>query len=165
MARKQRSGLPAKVELPITPMLDMTFQLLAFFVLTFQAHSAMEGKVDFGLPPENSAPGTGQAPAQEPGLDDNTKLTIVVRSLRDGINDGNISALLIQTPEGPVAVRDLAELRQTLQQRRGDGPGGEVRIAADCRLKYGVLMDVMDVCLQSGFGNVGFTTPPDLGLN
>ena len=34
---------------PVTPMLDMAFQLLAFFVLTFQAPSA-ETHLDLDLP-------------------------------------------------------------------------------------------------------------------
>jgi biopolymer transport protein ExbD len=151
-------------------MLDMTFQLLAFFVLTFHPQSAVEGKVEFGLPADpqarNTVPEPPAVPAEpDPAPDEETRLTVVVRSLRDGVSDGNISALLVQSPEGEMAVRDLDELRRSLQQRRGDSNKGQVRIAAEGRLKYGCLMDVMDTCIQSGFANVGFTTPPDWGLN
>ncbi len=168
MARRlQRvSSGDTKVDLPITPMLDMTFQLLAFFLLSFQASSTLEGKMDFTLAAEKT-PGQQQDPGPflPPGLDDETKLTVVVRTLRDGVNDGNISALIVQTPEGPVAVRDLNELRQNLKQRLGETGKAQVQIAAESKLKYGCLMEVMDACVQSGFANVGFTAPPDLGLN
>ena len=46
---RYRAGLPEEVMFPVTPMLDMAFQLLAFFVLTFQAPSA-ETHLDLDLP-------------------------------------------------------------------------------------------------------------------
>ncbi len=33
--RKRKDETPVDVTLPITPMLDMSFQLLSFFILTF----------------------------------------------------------------------------------------------------------------------------------
>ena len=47
MKRKREPGV--EVELPITPMLDMTFQLLFFFIVTFNPQS-LEGQLDFMLP-------------------------------------------------------------------------------------------------------------------
>jgi biopolymer transport protein ExbD len=169
MVRLRHESPSGKVDLPVTPMLDMTFQLLAFFILTFQAGSVLEGKMEFGLPSEPQGPSAALVPIPsgevDPRPDDETRLTIVVRSLRDGVNDGNISALIVESPEGPVAVRDIDELRRNLKQRQVDHGKGQVRIAADCRLKYACVMDVMDACVQSGFGTVGFAVPPDLGLN
>jgi biopolymer transport protein ExbD len=169
MARLRHESPSGKVELPMTPMLDMTFQLMAFFLLTFQASSALEGKMEFGIPPEAAGRSTMMVPIPAgevcPLPDDETRLTIVVRSLRDGVNDGNISALIVQSPQGEVAVHDLNDLRQNLKQRQADAGKSQVRIAADCRLKYACVMDVMDACVQSGFANVGFAVPPDLGLN
>ena len=46
MARHYHRGKgdpPVEVTLPITPMLDMSFQLLFYFVMTFQAANALEG--------------------------------------------------------------------------------------------------------------------------
>ena len=62
MARRPRSGIGSKVDMPITPMLDMTFQLLAFFVLTFQPQSALEGKLEFSLPANPPPVGTVETP-------------------------------------------------------------------------------------------------------
>lgn len=160
--------MTSTVELPITPMLDMTFQLLAFFILTFSPMSAVEGQLQFALP----ANGGGrlerqelppEPPTNEPG-DLTAPLTVVVRTVRDGLHDGNISALSLQTLEGEIAVPNLDALRAALEAKRGES-AGQLKIAAESRLKYACLIDVMDTCLKSGFQNVGFATPPDLGAH
>jgi hypothetical protein len=48
-ARNYRPGPPDDVMFPVTPMLDMAFQLLAFFILTFKAPSA---ETHLDLPPK-----------------------------------------------------------------------------------------------------------------
>ena len=50
--RKAESG--PEVELPITPMLDMAFQLLMFFILTYRP-SMLEGHLALSLPAEADA--------------------------------------------------------------------------------------------------------------
>ena len=40
---------PVDVDLPITPMLDLAFQVLLFFILTYQP-SSLEGQVEMSLP-------------------------------------------------------------------------------------------------------------------
>ena len=42
MGRRRTRDAPIDIVLPITPMLDMSFQLLAFFVMTFKSSSASE---------------------------------------------------------------------------------------------------------------------------
>ena len=45
-------------DLPITPMLDMSFQLLAFFIMTFKV-APTEGQIMLTLPKEDGGgPGT-----------------------------------------------------------------------------------------------------------
>ncbi|MFM8325479.1 MAG: ExbD/TolR family protein, partial [Pirellulaceae bacterium] len=48
--RHRTSEKPMEIQLPITPMLDMSFQLLAFFVMTFKSASATEGQLEMFLP-------------------------------------------------------------------------------------------------------------------
>ena len=50
MVRTLSSSAGPGFELPITPMLDMAFQLLAFLIFTFQPQTLTEGKVEFTLP-------------------------------------------------------------------------------------------------------------------
>ena len=49
--RRKKPEADSKIVLPITPMLDMTFQLLFFFIINF--HPAdLEGQMDMALPSE-----------------------------------------------------------------------------------------------------------------
>ena len=66
-AVSHRPKPPAEVLFPVVPMLDMAFQLLAFFVLTFQAPSA-ETHLDLDLPATPLAlPGRrGGSPSRTP---------------------------------------------------------------------------------------------------
>ena len=52
--RKKRTGLPEDVPFPVTPFLDMAFQLLAFFILTFRPPSN-ETRLDLYLPTASAA--------------------------------------------------------------------------------------------------------------
>ena len=63
---RDKGDPPVEVTLPITPMLDMSFQLLAFFVMTFQSANALEGQIDMLLPrggtPQAKKPSTTTRP-------------------------------------------------------------------------------------------------------
>ncbi len=60
MSRKKRKVHTEEVEpdLPITPMLDMSFQLLSFFIMTFHP-TPTEGQIAMSLPPPD--PGGGSS--------------------------------------------------------------------------------------------------------
>ena len=54
--RRKRANVDyVEPDLPITPMLDMSFQLLAFFIMTFQP-SPTEGQILLTLPKEEGGP-------------------------------------------------------------------------------------------------------------
>ena len=67
--RRRPHDPPIDIVLPITPMLDMSFQLLAFFVITFRAASATEGQLDMYLPKVQ------EAKAKDPTVIDTSKET------------------------------------------------------------------------------------------
>jgi biopolymer transport protein ExbD len=56
MKARRGGGLPGKVEQNMTPMIDVVFQLLAFFVMTFKL-ATVEG--DFNIKMPISAPSAG----------------------------------------------------------------------------------------------------------
>ena len=66
MSASHRSKPPneSKVQLPITPMLDMTFQLLFFFIVNFKGMSTatIEGQMDMALPSQQSTSNPNEAP-------------------------------------------------------------------------------------------------------
>src|SRR5262249_61580962 len=49
MAGRRKAEAAPEVELPITPMLDLAFQVLLFFILTYHP-SQLEGQMDLSLP-------------------------------------------------------------------------------------------------------------------
>src|SRR6516165_3079795 len=55
LAKKSKSKLPDEIQIPITPMLDMAFQLLTFFILTYRP-APTEGQFVMNLMP--AAPAT-----------------------------------------------------------------------------------------------------------
>src|SRR4051794_32166011 len=68
-------------DLPITPMLDMTFQLLAFFIFTFHPQRS-EAKIAFGMPEEGDH-GPGIPDPRNP-LDKPVVIMVEVRATEDG---------------------------------------------------------------------------------
>jgi biopolymer transport protein ExbD len=165
--RSGQSGSGVNLNLVITPMLDMTFQLLFFFVLTFRPQSALEGRLDFSLPAVPEPRGEEVTTViSEPRLEEPPdlpqKLTVVVKTTRDGVHDGNIKELILEAEGGAQVVANVDTLRQALEARRPEPGKSQIKIAADSRLKYACIMEVMDACVRSGFTNVGFVPPPDL---
>lgn len=164
---KRRAGDPVMdVELPITPMLDMTFQLLVFFILTFRPQ-AMEGQMDFNLPAQGDykAKDISQVDPTKSDVDVElpSELTVVVKTVRDGVNDGSISSLVVRSREGEAAVANLEALRKHLEKVRKDLTNqADIKVEAESKLKYACLIEVMDMCMKAGFQKVGFAPPPDL---
>jgi biopolymer transport protein ExbD len=165
--RKPEAG--PEPTLPVTPMLDMAFQLLAFFVMTYHP-SDLEGQMDLSLPSENIT----RADKQE-NVDPNSKpdpnralelpanLTVIVRTQMDNVNNGRISALTLQDDSGPHPVDNLDTLSTELKERSKTVDNKEnIKIQADAKLKWEAVIQVMDVCQQAGFKNISFVTPSDL---
>jgi biopolymer transport protein ExbD len=155
--------VPVEVTLPITPMLDMSFQLLFYFVMTFQAANALEGQLDMYLPK------AGSPQAKKPDQVDLTKdsdadleqqadVTVVVSSQR-----GDVEGLSIRekTKNTLVEMKSLRGALAKLRSELGEGQTA-IKIEADSHLKYARLVEVMDACLGAGFKSVGFAPPPDL---
>ena len=161
--RTLRREAPLEVQLPITAMLDMSFQLLAFFVMTFQSANALEGQLDMYLP--RSGTPAAKSPDQvdlskesDVDIEKESDLTVAVTS-----QNGEIETLLIREKAGSTPVRDVKALRPALARlRAGAGNQDKITIEADGKLKYALLVDVMDACLGAGFKSVGFAPPPDL---
>jgi biopolymer transport protein ExbD len=171
-SRRHKGEDALGVVLPITPMLDMAFQLLTFFIFTYHP-SALEGQMELQLPsdpatqaqkPEDVLP---DAKADKnPNLEVPADLTVVVRTQLDGTNNGAISSLSVQDRAGSVAVRDLAELKDYLQKARENLTAKDaIKIQGDGKLKWGEIVQVMDVCRKAGFEGVSFVPPPDFGLS
>src|SRR5262245_40064433 len=124
MRRSTREG-DSKIILPITPMLDMTFQLLFFFIMNFNP-ADLEGAVEMALPSEQDKAAHKKedvnpksATDKDPVPDFPSDLTVKVRTQMDGKNDGEISAISVRNLEGKEDTVDgLPGLRRYLREKR-----------------------------------------------
>ena len=144
--RKRKEEPSVDVTLPITPMLDMSFQLLSFFVVTFRPPS-QEGQLSVDLPKVDASSKPDQ-PIDSPIKDE---YTVTVNG------DTEIRSLSLKGPavtDKPVA--DTGSLFQQLKaiaEAKGKNAGEliSITIEADDRLVYSKLIEVMDVCKKAGF--------------
>lgn len=149
--RKRNKREQGDVEMNLAAMLDMAFQLLTFFILTFKP-APTEGQLAVNLPPPRPIvapdphPEVGGAqnelapPAGEP-------LHLMVSAGSDGdVRDISIenSAII----RGPLSLGSLQAIDQKLQSIFGLQAAGydRVQIVVDGQLRYGELMKIVDVC-------------------
>lgn len=145
--RRKRRKAEGAVELNMAAMLDMAFQLLAFFVLTFRP-SPIEGQISLRMPPAQSI--TPLANAVQAGSD--TSNTDPVQGLNSLVISvipdagGGIASLAIG--EGVVAT--LSGLNDRLKAIFGDqaSPFDQVVVQVGSGLRYDALMSVVDVCTR-----------------
>lgn len=156
MGRKKKKEPPFDITLPITPMLDMSFQLLSFFMLTFKPMPT-EGQMSINLPKLDA---TDSPPPSEviPQDDKKDEYTVTVYAAQGEI--GLISF------KGPVTAgvdfgdaNKLASLLKALKDiPKPAGKGAEgvsITIESAPDLSYARLIDVMDICKRAGYESVG----------
>jgi biopolymer transport protein ExbD len=157
-ARKKKRSVaePVKADLPITPMLDMSFQLLTFFVFTFRP-TPMEGQLSLFLPKE-----AGNATSMEaPPITDEVseEFTIEVRST----NLGDIASIKMKTPAGETNLgadpKNLQSELKKIARPAGQKPP-KIKIESANELKYARIIEIMDLCIRAGFDQVGVVPIP-----
>ena len=168
--RRPTSGEQSRVEVAITPMLDMTFQLLFFFLLNYHP-SALEGQMSMALPAEKQEAKAQSAEqvnaandAEEEALP--ADLTIKVKTQNDGVNNGISTQIVLQGREGDQEVKNLDDLLAKLKEAKTNGGlqnANDIRIQPDSKLSWASVLKVMDVCAKADF-QVGFGAPPDRGV-
>ncbi len=168
---KTEPGLEVDMGKIVTPFLDVSFQLL-FFFMVFYKPSSMEGQMELSLPTQaekqakdmqdvdpNVAPDRDLDPEFPPDL------TVVVKTQHDGVNDGKISQVTVQEKSGSTDVTSLdwkKGLREHLKKVRETADNKDtIKVQADSGLKWGFVVEVMDECRKAEFRNVSFAEPPD----
>ncbi len=147
MARRRKRSGSDGVELNLAAMLDMAFQLLAFFILTFHP-APVEGQILLRMPP--AQPVTPVRDAVQAGSDaanDNPVqgLNSLVISVIPNAG-GGIGSMAI----GEAAVATLSGLNDRLKTILGDqaSPFDQVVIQVGSGLRYDALMSLVDVCTR-----------------
>jgi biopolymer transport protein ExbD len=170
--RRRTAPLASEVTLPVTPMLDMAFQLLFFFITVFNP-ADIEGQMQLSLPSRAEAGpvGAGGQENPEPPVEIQSDLTVKVRTQLDGRNDGKISAIFLSQigrKDEPITGEDaaalLANFRKTLAARRDTISNKDaIKVQGDGKLRVEGIITIMDACHKEGFTNVSFVPPEDLG--
>ena len=153
--RRRQGTDHVEPDLPITPMLDMSFQLLAFFIMTFKP-APTEGQIALALPKdESSGPTSVILP-----LDTEKPSHYVVRvTATDG---GAIENMTIAEESRLGAAKDLGtsvtayrdELKAASARVEGRSRPGKLTLELDGKLLEGNVMQLMDTGVRAGFTDI-----------
>jgi biopolymer transport protein ExbD len=131
-----------EVEIPITPMLDMAFQLLTFFILTYRP-APTEGQFSMNLLPAQSAVEIKKEQAKE---NENPSIDVSLRTLTTVLRAGG-DGLLGEVMLADKPIKDMVELKKELESFVND-PNlmfDQAIIKVDPHLRYSELIKVIDV--------------------
>jgi biopolymer transport protein ExbD len=164
LAQKKKKKQHEEITIPITPMLDMAFQLLTFFILTYHPMPS-EGQFVMNLMP--AAPATdfrAQSPADAAAT--NPDIPAALRTLPtllragEGGNLGRVSL-------GELDVQGMDALKKELKTILEDPtlPFDQALIKVDPDLRYSELMQVIDVFSALKVTKISFAelTPDEAG--
>ncbi len=144
-------------DLPITPMLDMSFQLLAFFIMTFKPADT-EGQIALTLPSEQGSPPAVIIPGM---MDPNPPKTYIVRvpATDNGqiagitlLEEGSADARGTDLGTNPLAFRD--ELKKLSQQLTAQGKTGKITLELGEKLVQGYVVQLVDIGVRTGFSDI-----------
>jgi biopolymer transport protein ExbD len=125
--RRRRIRNEEEAEINLTPMLDVVFIMLIFFIVT--ASFVKESGIDVNKPDAATA---------------------------ERKERGNILVALTETGEIWIDKRqvDVRAVRANIERLHAENPQGSVIIQADRNSKNGLLVEVMDAARQAGVFNV-----------
>jgi biopolymer transport protein ExbD len=154
--RRRRKGTDfVEPDLPITPMLDMSFQLLAFFIMTFHP-APTEGHMMLTLPKEEGG-GIGlPSPVDE---DKPTHYVVTVPATDDGKiekmtlrEEGGVDPTGKDLGADPAAY--LAELKSISARLQKEEKKGKVTLKLGDKLLHDSVVQLVDLALQAGFTDI-----------
>ncbi|MDR0994649.1 MAG: biopolymer transporter ExbD [Verrucomicrobiota bacterium] len=130
----KKAPVSENMGVPLTPMMDVVFLLLCFFV-TSQIFSQWETEIDIALPTAE----TGAMPQRLPG-------EVIINVLADG------TVVVNGQPLDDVALRGMMDRLVQLF------PGQPVLLRADQSTAYEHVVRVLDTCRQADIWNISFAT-------
>jgi biopolymer transport protein ExbD len=140
-----RRSKQTEVEVQITPMLDMAFQLLTFFILTYRP-APVEGQFALNLLPAQPVAAVDAAPTDAKA--DVSDVAVALRTLTTTLRADDVGEL------GPITIGDnelagVDDLRAYLEGlKKEETAFDQVLLQIDPHLRYQSLITVMDVFSQ-----------------
>ena len=160
--RKKKRGGDEEISIPITPMLDMAFQLLTFFILTYHP---MPAEVQFSMNLMPAAPATDFRAAETAAetAAPNDSIPAALRTLPTVLRVGE-AGKLGRVSLGEQDVQGMAALKRELELIIKDPslPFDQALIKVDPNLKYSELIQVIDVFYTLKVTKISFA---ELGAN
>ena len=151
--RSDRAREPAS--LPLTPMIDVVFLLLIFFLCTLRFR-ALEGKLAAALP-RDAGSGIVRTLREEIGI----RVRVVdpgqpvdLRTVTPSARGGRLIAYRVAGTE----YRSVAALELLLLELYRADPSLAVRIDAGAGTLVGEIVAVLDAALMAGFDEIGFAS-------
>ena len=152
--RRKRRKPPGEVQMNLAAMLDMAFQLLAFFILTFRP-TPVEGHFQLHMPPPTSIaqpvdPATDPGPS-DGGVESSFEETLDLFVTSD--NRGQVTSINVgqQTVvAGRLTTQAINDLGKNLRSvfSNQDNPFERIQLHVDRRLHYEELMKIVDICTR-----------------
>jgi biopolymer transport protein ExbD len=152
---KRSKRIKAKVYVPITAMLDMAFNLLTFFVMTFNP-TPVEVQFALNLLPAAPVAKPGATASADAGAVDST-LPAALQSLVTTLYaapDGTLAKITLDDLE--ISARDL-DAKITELVGKPDLPFEQILIQFDPTLRYSELIGIVDRFARQGMTKVSFT--------
>ena len=152
MRRRKRFGTDhVTPDLPITPMLDMAFQLMAFFILTFRPMPS-EAQLALALPKEDGGPSPA-APSVEPTDDEEVIIQVYAA------DNGTIADIAAAPKTGTFSLgKDPAALFKYLKEKAAVGSAGQrvprLRYEIAERVNYQSVIRLVDDGRRAGFDRI-----------
>jgi len=152
--KRRRSKSDEEVTLNLAAMLDMAFQLLTFFILTFKP-APVEGQISLRMPPPqplanaNATKQAGATDSKDPVQGFNTLAVILTAD-----DSGKLAHIYVAQQEVPVDEGPLKLFYDYLSKVLNDpgSPFDQVIIQVPPKLHYSELMRVMGVCTKQTIG-------------
>ncbi|HEY1067056.1 MAG TPA: biopolymer transporter ExbD [Pirellulales bacterium] len=148
--KKRKRGPDDKVDIQMTPMLDMIFQLLVFFILTFNP-GEQEGQLEVQM--SSTAGASSAAPTT---IQDMAEIELGVPLVLKASSAGGLAGITI----GSHSVTTMPELRSRVEQlAAGDPEAMKVDLTASSNLDYQYVMQAIEVMGRVGVKNINFGAP------
>jgi biopolymer transport protein ExbD len=180
--QRKLSHEETEIDLPITPMLDMAFQLLTFFIFTYNP-SGLEAQMDLALPSKTAIAATDPADMKAETQSDIPKEAELPLDLSVEIRSSGASPYILVEGVNPTSVETLDALKEKLtalftdkarsiKAKADEMPPKEaeafkleemkkmaVKVQGNGDLEFGKMVETMDACRtagQKGFEAAGF---------
>ncbi len=149
--KSRKTDAPAEVELNMAAMLDMAFQLLAFFILTFQP-SPIESQISLRMPDKATTVESGQSSDNAPSQSQGLTLTVSVHASDTGEIAGiEVGPQTVGAGAGPE--ESINALRATLKEALTAAEFEGISLQVSDDLNYERMMQVLDVCSHQTLPN------------